>query len=238
MMYWKDLPVAVLLIAGVIFSISTKRLTPSAALTGFICGVLLYLGSGYTGIIMLTLFFSLGTAATSWGRSQKQGLEKPGDHTRRKYSQVLANSGTAVICALGMLLLPQYATIFLLMLSASLASATADTLSSEMGMLYGKNFYNCITWKKEARGMDGLVSLEGTLFGMAGAAVIAAVYAVAQGFNIVFICIIIAGAAGNYADSLLGATLERRGKLNNDSVNFLSTVFAAFIGLLFGFIFR
>jgi len=238
MMYWKDLPVAVLLVAGVIFSISTKRLTPAAALTGFVCGVLLYLGAGYTAIIMLTVFFALGTAATSWGRSQKQALEKPDDHAQRKSSQVLANSGAAVVFAVLMLALPQYAALFLLMLSASLASATADTLSSEMGMLYGKNFYNCLTWKKEARGMDGLVSLEGTLFGMAGAAVIAAIYAVAQGFNIVFLCIIIAGAAGNYADSVLGATLERRGKLNNDSVNFISTMVAAFIGLLFGFIFR
>ena len=107
MMYWKDLPVAVLLVAGVIFSISTKRLTPSAALTGFVCGVLLYLGAGYTGIIMLTVFFSLGTAATSWGRSQKQALEKPEDHVQRKSSQVLANSGAAVLFAVLMLALPQ-----------------------------------------------------------------------------------------------------------------------------------
>jgi uncharacterized membrane protein len=37
-----------------------------------------------------------------------------------------------------------------------------------------------------------------------------------------------AGAAfGMFFDSLLGATLERRGWLNNDGVNFLSTASAA-----------
>ena len=36
-----------------------------------------------------------------------------------------------------------------------------------------------------------------------------------------------AGVFGLFFDSLLGATLERRGWINNDTVNFLSTVSAA-----------
>jgi uncharacterized membrane protein len=41
-----------------------------------------------------------------------------------------------------------------------------------------------------------------------------------------------AGAVfGLFFDSLLGATLERRGWLNNDAVNFLSTVSAAAFAL-------
>jgi uncharacterized membrane protein len=35
------------------------------------------------------------------------------------------------------------------------------------------------------------------------------------------------GVFGLFFDSLLGATLERRGWLNNDAVNFLSTASAA-----------
>jgi uncharacterized membrane protein len=45
----------------------------------------------------------------------------------------------------------------------------------------------------------------------------------------------IAGAGGLFGlffDSLLGATLERRGWLNNDAVNFLSTISAAAFALV------
>jgi uncharacterized membrane protein len=40
------------------------------------------------------------------------------------------------------------------------------------------------------------------------------------------------GVFGLFFDSLLGATLERRGWLNNDAVNFLSTASAAALALL------
>jgi len=35
------------------------------------------------------------------------------------------------------------------------------------------------------------------------------------------------GVFGLFFDSLLGATLERQGRINNDAVNFLSTLAAA-----------
>lgn len=40
-----------------------------------------------------------------------------------------------------------------------------------------------------------------------------------------------AGVFGLFFDSLLGATLERKGWLNNDGVNFLSTASAAAFAL-------
>jgi uncharacterized membrane protein len=46
------------------------------------------------------------------------------------------------------------------------------------------------------------------------------------------IWIVVAGFAGNLADSILGASLERKGWLKNDQVNFLNTLIAAIIGLL------
>jgi uncharacterized membrane protein len=38
--------------------------------------------------------------------------------------------------------------------------------------------------------------------------------------------------SGLFVDSLLGATIERRGWLNNDAVNFLSTLAAALMAIL------
>lgn len=224
-----NLFVIALLILAACFSVKAKKLTLLAAITGFFCGVTIYIGAGYLGLTMLITFFLAGTLATGWGRQRKVFLEKTGDSVQRKPGQVLANGGVAALMALMVIIFPSQSAVLLVMLAASLASATADTLSSELGMLYGKSFYNCITWKKEARGLDGVVSLEGTLIGVAGATLIAGIFAIAADYDNRFLIIVIAGAAGNLSDSIFGATLERRKLLNNDLVNFLSTLFAAVV---------
>jgi uncharacterized protein (TIGR00297 family) len=77
-------------------------------------------------------------------------------------------------------------------------------------------------------GTDGGVSLIGTLAGVAAAVLVAIAGSLALGGGRTIFCISCAGAVfGLFFDSLLGATLERRGWLNNDAVNFLSTASAA-----------
>jgi uncharacterized membrane protein len=55
---------------------------------------------------------------------------------------------------------------------------------------------------------------------------------VGQGWSQNFAWIVVAGTAGNLADSYLGATLERKQLLSNDAVNFLNTAIAALIAYL------
>ena len=81
--------------------------------------------------------------------------------------------------------------------------------------------------------MDGVISLEGTLFGLAGSVLIAMIYSVRTGWSQPFWWIIIAGTLGNFSDSMLGATLERRRLLKNNAVNFLNTLVAATVIYLF-----
>ncbi|SDP81690.1 TIGR00297 family protein [Mucilaginibacter sp. OK268] len=223
------------LIAGVVYSISARKLTPVAAITGAVVACLVFAGAGYTGVAMMTTFFILGSAATSWQKHRKQSFASPEEHQGgRTPAQVLANAGVGAITGLLVLSFPAYNTLWILMMAGSFASATADTLSSELGIVYGRRFFNIITLKPDQGGLDGVISIEGTLFGVAGSCVIALVYAVGFGWGSSLIWIVIAGTIGNLTDSVLGALLERRGYIGNNAVNFLNTLMAALVmGLIY-----
>jgi uncharacterized protein (TIGR00297 family) len=149
---------------------------------------------------------------------------------RRTAGQVLANAGGAGMLGLLAWLAPATAPLAGLMLAGSFAAATADTLSSELGNVYGRRYYNILTLRPDTRGLNGVVSLEGTALGLAGTAVLAAVYCLGSGSSwAAFGALLVAGTAGNLMDSVLGATVERRGWLGNNAVNFLNTLTGALV---------
>ncbi len=227
----------VLLLTGIVLSVKTRKLTLQGALTAAVLGICLYLGAGYYGILMAAVLFLLSAMATSQKMAVKEALgaaEK--NKGQRTAAQVLANVGTAGLLGLLCFFYPLKIDLFRLMMAASLAAAAADTISSEMGTVYGKRFYNIITLKKDQQGLDGVISLEGTLFGLAASTVIAAVYTLSFGWKTDFWRIILAGTIGNLADSVLGATLERKHYLGNNAVNFINTVIAAVAAMILGFV--
>lgn len=228
-MPFADYLVYLLLLAGVALSIWREKLTVGGAITGGLVGLLIFEGGGYTGIALLTFFFVAGSIATGWqiDRKQKAGMAEH-DKGKRTAGQVIANGGVAALLGAIAWYSPQH-IICQLMIAGSLAAATADTLSSELGTLYGKRFYDIISLKKTEAGPDGVVSLEGTLIGAVGAVLIAFIYLLGNGFTIAELIIVVAGVTGNLADSVLGATLERRGIIGNNTVNFLNTLTGALI---------
>jgi len=233
------LPALLLLLTGMLGSVWLQKLTLAGAVTGGIIGLLIYAVAGYTGLLMMTLFFVLGTAATAWKKEQKirSGVAHISE-SKRTAEQVLANAGMAGLLALLALWRNDLQHLFIVMMAAVFASATADTLSSELGNVYGQSFYNIRTFKRDLRGLNGVVSIEGTLAGLAGSILMALIYVIGFGWNgILFFLIILAGTIGNLFDSILGATLERKGKLNNNGVNFLNTLVASLAALLLYFIF-
>jgi uncharacterized protein (TIGR00297 family) len=229
--------VLLLLGGGMMLSVRAGKLTQAGALTGGLLGLAIFLGAGFTGLAMLGTFFLAGTAATSWKIHYKISLGLAEENKgRRTAGQAFANAGVAGLLGLLSWLFPAQSALFQVMLAACFASAISDTLSSELGNIYGRKYYNILTGQPDERGLNGVVSLEGTLLGLAGSCLIGLLYGLGLGWNGSIVCIIVAGTIGNISDSVLGATLERRCYVNNDAVNLLNTFIAALAALALYFL--
>jgi uncharacterized protein (TIGR00297 family) len=229
----QDILVILFLLGGVLFSNRRKKLSTAGAWQGGLIGLLIYAGSGLPGLTFLAGFFILGTIVTSWKNQLKEEMGLAEKTGMRKGSQVWANAGVAVLAAVLSIIFPGYREIFLVAIASAFSSATADTVSSELGNLYGKRFFHILSFREDRRGLDGVVSMEGFLFGLAGSFCIAGLYAITRNIGPAFWIIVIAGTLGNILDSVLGAALERKQVIGNDTVNFLNTLFAGLTGFIF-----
>jgi uncharacterized protein (TIGR00297 family) len=173
---------------------------------------------------ILLVVFAMTLVATRLGTRRKQQLRTAEAAGGRSASQVMANLGVAAFIAA--VAPPGWKVLAL----AALAEAAADTSSSEIGLAFPGKTVLITTGKPTRPGTDGGISVRGTV-----AALIAAtgVAVSARFFGLVSTrqsaVVIGAGFLGTLADSLLGALVERRGWLNNDLVNLLST--AASVGV-------
>lgn len=234
-----------------IFGLIVWRLragTPGAAATGALitCSLMLstarfpYHSSWAHGALLpLLAVFLLTFAATRAGRTKKEALGLSEDQRGRNAAQVAANLGAAALVGI------TFTTFFLLgrlssgtsfammFASVALAEAAADTVSSEVGQAFGGQPRMLTTLRSVPAGTDGAITLAGTAAGILAACVIAVVAAAVERGSWFMIPWIVSGAVfGLLIDSLLGATLERKGWLNNDAVNFLSTLSSVLFVLL------
>lgn len=232
---------------GLFLALLTWRLraaTPAAALAGGLFSVALYLGTpGWrTALWPLLALMLLTHAATRFGRARKEKLGVAEGTHGRSARQVAANLGVTVLASVPLdlahsLTLPRVlcSHVMQLALAAALSEAAADTLSSELGEVLGGEPRLITTFRRVPAGTDGAVSLAGSIAGITGAIVTGLVALFAFSFTASQIAIVtFAAVAGLFADSFLGAVFERRGWLNNDAVNFLSTLFAALVTVALG----
>jgi len=207
-----------------------RGVSRSGALAGAVVCFLLYAGAGAGAFLALVALFAMTWITTRWGyqRKQKLGTAERGDG--RTASQVLANLGVAAASAAAFAASGN--PVCLLAMTAALSEAAADTVSSELGQAGSDTAQLITTWETVPAGTDGGITLAGTVAGMIAAA---AVSAISAGSGLIAWkwagVATLAGAIGMFADSVLGASLERRGSLNNDGVNLLSTLLAAIVAV-------
>jgi uncharacterized protein (TIGR00297 family) len=218
-----------------VLGLAARGVDRSGAVAGWLVGTAIYACLGWRGYLLLLAFFVLGTAATKLGYARKAAakLAQEGGG-RRSARHALANTAVAAACALLATRTPYWGP-FLLAFAAAFATKTSDTMASEIGQLYGRRTFLITTLRPVPRGTEGAVSLEGTVAGIVGSLLVGGLgwlvgFYGASGLAIVAVAAFVATTA----ESLVGATLEKRGLLDNEAVNFLNTLIGALVALGLG----
>ena len=187
-----------------------------------IIGIFIVIARGFNWLAILLLFLILGSVFTKFKKDYKRKIGLV--HEKRTVKNVISNGIIAVLMAV----FGNYAGFI-----GAISTATADTLASEIGVLSSPVL---LTNREHVKpGTNGGISLLGTVAGLLGALIIGvSAFIVNVSPDITHsICIaVIAGMVGCFADSLLGATLEREGLLNNEHVNLLATIIGALVGII------
>lgn len=228
----RGLPAAVVAIGFAVIARTLGAVTDGGALMGVLVAFVLMLAAGLAGVVPLLMVFVIAVLATRLGYARKQQLGVAERGPGRSASQVLANLGATTLCALPVIWFPRLTGILLIGAMAALAEAAADTASSEIGQATARAAYMITDFRQAPIGTNGAISVVGTLAGSVAACLVAWVSAFFQVVSWNWTPLIaLAGIAGMFFDSVLGATWENSGKMGNDSVNFVSTVFAAELAL-------
>ncbi|MBN2111158.1 MAG: TIGR00297 family protein [Methanosarcinaceae archaeon] len=211
----------------------TKIADMSALFSAALLGVLVIVFSEIFWFILLLTFFILGGIFTRYKYKYKESIgiaqSKGGV---RSYENVFSNSTAALVLAICYGIYPQHAELIIFAYLGTVATATGDTLASEIGTTAHSQPIMITTLRPTRAGVDGAVTLLGELSAILGAMVIGILPVVFGRVDDASMAILITtagGFLGTNVDSLLGATLQKRGVLSNSGVNFVATFAGALI---------
>jgi uncharacterized protein (TIGR00297 family) len=213
--------------------------------------------AGWTWGLLLVVYFVAASALSRAGRSFKAdrmgGIVAKG--AARDAAQVLANGGVFALAALCTLINSSQWIAWGAI--GALAASSSDTWSTEVGVGLGGEPRSILRWRHVRAGESGGVTAAGFVGAAAGAAWIGLAADLIGFPRWIGIAALVAGFGGAVADSILGAVIQERlwcdqcaeptectvhrcgsaarrvggiARLNNDTVNLLSTV----VGLLLG----
>lgn len=218
--------VVILFILGFI-TYRRKALDIFGSAVMIIMGIVIIFSAGANWLFLIILFLILSLLATRYSKKYKRSL---GEYEGRRTSKNVISNGVVAcfMAAFGGYYLP-----FVGGFIGAIATATADTLASEIGVLHQPRLIT--TFQKVDPGTDGAVSILGTVVGMAGAAIIgiaAFFLGIVHDPLSAIVVSVISGTVGCFMDSILGAVLERRDLITNEHVNLIATIVGALVGIL------
>ena len=229
-----------------IFAVYKKWLTVSGATAAMWMALLLLITGGLKAFIAPGIFLLSGSLLSKLNKNDK---EKNG----RNAIQVFCNGIVGISCLI--IFAITHRQIYLLAALVSFCISMSDSVSSELGTYFKGNTIDIISFKKLPAGISGGISWQGTLFGLIGAAVLAAAVCFAYQFSIpVFVWVTVSGFTGMLIDSILGSAVQKKytsatGEMtedyemnavklkgfswcNNNTVNILSNVLVTVLFLL------
>lgn len=205
-----------------------RTVTRAGAVCGALIGTAIVISAGWGAWALLVATFLAAAASSRMGIRRKRilGIEEERGG-RRGPGNAIANTGLAAAAAL-ISAVTDYRESALLAFTAALAAGGSDTMASEIGKAWGKRTFLITSLRAVRPGTSGAISLEGTLAGLAGASLLAVIGVAAGLIQPMQVAPVVVGATmGSFAESVLGATLEEPGILNNDLLNFFNTAIAA-----------
>ncbi|MTP85268.1 DUF92 domain-containing protein [Turicibacter sanguinis] len=207
-----------ILIGTIFFSVVAylaKALTLSGAILALIVGILIGLGGGMYGYGLVGLFFISSMWWSYYKEERKYHLYHLHEKGAKRDSiQIICNGGIPALCCLGYGI--SHEEVFLVATAVSLASATADTWASEIGVLSSHPPRSILNFKPLDKGLSGGVSVIGTLASIAGACLIASFSATwltvfslsSQTWGTLFLSVCLLGILGSILDSYLGSLIQ------------------------------
>ena len=240
----KLLQVALVALVGV-YTYRKDMLNAAGAFTAFVMGALIVLFTNFLWLLLLFALLGLGSAATRFRFADKQRAkvsEKAGG--RRSTRNVVANGlAPAILAVFAPLIASTWsADVATVAYVSAIAVAAADTFASEFGSL-ARNVYLITTFRKVPAGVDGGVSVPGTIAALAGAAIMSLLGAALLGWfgagdirmtvsPLTLAIPALMGFLGCQVDSILGATLEGEGLFTKEETNLVSIAVGGTLGFV------
>jgi len=206
----------------VLYAYVARKINTSAFIGTFTLGVVILatlgLRFGYVGVLALLAFFLFGNLVTRYKYEKKAKLGvAEANKGMRGIPNVLGNGFAPLIFAVLYAVSRQshpYHTLFLLGFSGAVATACADTFSTEIGEAEG-NPRLITTFKRVPVGTSGGVSLPGFGAALLGSSLISLVclsFVISSEEPRIktsfFLVCLLSGFLGSIADSIFGATIE------------------------------